>query len=47
MEKIIRIGVDMSKTVFQVHGVDEAENPVLRKKLRRKQFLEFSHSLHL
>lgn len=41
MEKIIRIGVDTSKTVFQVHGVDEAENPVLRKKLRRKQFLEF------
>jgi transposase len=40
MEKIIRIGVDTSKTVFQVHSVDEAENPVLRKKLRRNQFLE-------
>ena len=41
MEKIIRIGVDTSKTIFQLHGVDGAERPVLRKKLRRKQVLEF------
>jgi len=26
---IIRIGVDTSKHLFQVHGVDEAEQPVL------------------
>jgi len=37
--KIIRIGVDTSKSVFQLHGVDAAEKPVLRKTLRRKQFL--------
>jgi transposase len=41
MTKIIRIGVDTSKTIFVLHGVDAAEQPVLRKKLRRKQFLEF------
>src|ERR1700676_5512034 len=41
MTKIIRIGVDTSKTSFVLHGVDAAEQPVLRKKLRRKQFLEF------
>lgn len=35
MEKIIRIGLDTSKSVFQVHGVDEAERTVLRKKLHR------------
>jgi transposase len=41
MGDIIRIGIDTSKTVFQLHGVDEAEKPILRKKLRRGQFLEF------
>jgi transposase len=41
MDKLIRIGVDTSKSVFQLHGVDAAEKPVLRKKLRRKQVLEF------
>ena len=41
MSKIIRIGIDTSKSVFQLHGVDAAENPILRKKLRRQQFLAF------
>lgn len=41
MKKIIRIGMDTSKSVFQLHGVDEAEQPVLKKKLRRSQVLEF------
>ena len=41
MSKIIRIGIDTSKSVFQLHGVDEAEQPVLRKKLSRKQVLAF------
>lgn len=41
MTKIIRVGVDTSKSIFVLHGVDAAEQPVLRKKLRRKQFLEF------
>jgi len=41
MTKIIRIGVDTSKSVFQLHGVDWAEKPVLRKRLRRRQVLEF------
>jgi len=39
--KIIRIGMDTSKSVFVLHGVDAAEKPVLRKKLRRGQVLEF------
>jgi len=39
--KIIRIGIDTSKSVFVLHGVDAAEQPVLRKKLRRSQVLEF------
>jgi transposase len=39
--EIIRIGVDTSKYIFQLHGVDAAEQPVLRKRLGRKQVLEF------
>ncbi len=41
MEKLIRIGIDTSKKFFQVHGVNAAEQPVLRKQLRRKQVLPF------
>jgi transposase len=38
---IIRIGMDTSKGVFQLHGVDENERPVLKKQLRRKDVLTF------
>lgn len=41
MREIIRIGIDTSKHIFQLHGVDAAEQPVLRKRLSRKQMLEF------
>ena len=41
MDIVTRIGIDTSKSVFQLHGVDADERPVLRKKLRRSQFLSF------
>jgi transposase len=41
VEQIIRIGMDTSKHVFQLHGVNAAEDPVLRKKLRRKEMVAF------
>lgn len=41
MKNVTRIGMDTSKSVFQLHGVDSAEQPVLRRKLRRRQVLEF------
>ena len=41
MNQIIRIGMDTSKHFFQLHGVDAAEQPVLRRKLRRHQVLAF------
>ena len=41
MEQIIRIGMDTSKHFFQLHGVDGAEQVVLRRKLQRKQVLAF------
>jgi transposase len=33
--------MDTSKHIFQLHGVDAAERPVLRKKLRRKEMVAF------
>jgi transposase len=41
VDQIIRIGMDTSKHFFQLHGVDAAERPVLRRKLRRHQVLAF------
>ena len=41
MNDIIRIGIDTSKSVFVLHGVDAREQPVLRKKLRRRELVEF------
>lgn len=41
MEKLIRIGMDTSKNFFQLHGVNAAEQPVLRRQLRRKEMLAF------
>lgn len=41
MARLARIGIDTSKSVFQLHGVDEKEQAVLRKQLRRRQFVAF------
>ena len=41
MDKIIRIGLDTSKYLFQVHGVDATERTVLRKKLHRREVERF------
>jgi transposase len=38
---IIRIGLDTSKHVFQIHGVDENEKAVLRRQLRRSEVEKF------
>ena len=39
--QITTIGIDLAKNVFQVHGANEHGKPVLRKQLRRDQFLVF------
>lgn len=41
MGEISRIFVDTSKQLFQLHGVNAAEEIVVRRRLRREQFLEF------
>jgi transposase len=41
VSKVIRIGIDTSKSVFVLHGVDEQELAALRKKLRRREVVDF------
>src|SRR5258708_28774880 len=37
---IIRVGMDASKHLFQLHGVEESEQPVLRRQVRRGELLK-------
>lgn len=41
MAQITRIGMDTSKSFFQLHGVNAAEELVLRKRIRRKEVEAF------
>ena len=41
MDKVSTIGLDIAKNVFQVHGIDEAGQVVVRRQLRRRQVLKF------
>jgi len=43
--KVTRVGIDLAKTVFQVHGIDEKGKTVLRKQLKRAHVLEFFANL--
>ena len=42
---INRVGIDLAKQVFQVHGVDCQGKAVLRKRLKRDQLLKFFATL--
>ena len=39
--EITTIGLDLAKSIFQVHGVDATGEVVVRKALRRAQMLPF------
>jgi len=45
VSEVIRVGLDTSKHVFQVHGVDAAERAVLRRTLRRGEVERFFGAL--
>lgn len=38
--KIIRVGIDLAKNVFQAHGVDRDEKPVWQRKLKRTEWIK-------
>ena len=41
--RITTIGLDIAKSVFQVHGVDVAGQVVIRRQLKRRYVLAFFH----
>jgi transposase len=43
--QVVRIGLDLAKYVFEVHGVDERGNVVMRKTLRRGSVSTFFANL--
>jgi transposase len=43
--RITTIGLDLAKSVFQVHGIDAGGQVVLKKKLRRAELLKFFQTL--
>ena len=45
MAKVSMIGLDLTKNVFQVHGVDAAGKVVVRRQLRRSQLEKFLAAL--
>jgi len=44
-KKVVRMGIDLGKNTFHVFGVDESGSTVVKKKLRRKQLLEYFANL--
>src|SRR6201993_2078823 len=45
MQAVITIGLDIAKSVFQVHGIDAEGKVLIRRKLRRRYVLAFFEKL--
>jgi transposase len=45
MQTIATIGLDIAKSVFQVHGVDAGGQVVIRRQLKRRYVLAFFQKL--
>ena len=45
MQTITTIGLDIAKSVFQVHGVDAGGQAVIRRQLKRRYVLAFFQKL--
>ena len=45
MQTVTTIGLDIAKSVFQVHGVDAGGNVVIRRQLKRRYVMTFFRKL--
>lgn len=43
MQPVATVGLDIAKSVFQVHGIDAEENVIIRRKLKRR----YEHCLRI
>jgi transposase len=41
VSEVVTVGLDIAKSVFQVHGVDVAGEVAIRRQIRRAQVLAF------
>jgi len=41
MSELATVGIDLAKSVFQIHGVDENGLVLVHRQLRRSQLLAF------
>jgi transposase len=41
MQVVTTVGLDIAKSVFQVHGIDAAGQVVIRRQLKRRYVLAF------
>jgi transposase len=45
MQTVSTLGLDIAKSLFQVHGIDAAGQVVIRRQLRRRYLLAFFEKL--
>jgi transposase len=45
MQTVTTIGLDIAKSVFQVHGIDAEGQVIIRRQLRRRYVLAFFEKL--
>src|SRR6201982_2263676 len=45
MQTVTTVGLDIAKSVFQIHGIDAAGNVIVRRKLKRRYVLPFFQKL--
>src|SRR5271154_5123908 len=45
MQAITTIGLDIAKSVFQVHGIDAEDNVIVKRQFKRRHVLAFFHKL--
>lgn len=45
MEEISTVGLDIAKSVFQVHAISDAREAFVRRQLKRRQVLQFFGAL--
>ncbi len=43
MQAVTTIGLDIAKSVFQVHGIDAEGKVIIRRKLKRRYVAAFFH----
>ena len=47
MQTVTTVGLDIAKSVFQVHCVDVADQVIIRRQLKRRYVLAFLEDLRL